>query len=189
MFIPIHSKLALKLSGLALLVLAALIEGCSAISGSFQGSLFKPLDTEAIGQVAPAHQTKPLSTPLIRNNGTQGPISRSRSRIIGEASWYGPGFNGKTTASGDVFDKEKMTAAHKTLPLGSKARVTNLANEKSVEVEINDRGPFVEGRIIDLSQAAARALGMIDEGKARVQVELLEDNKETAAEARSTNRR
>jgi len=90
------------------------------------------------------------------------------------ASWYGPGFSGKTTASGDVFDETKMTAAHKTLPLGSKAKVTNLKNGKSVEVEINDRGPYVEGRIIDLSKAAARALGIVDHGVARVRVELLD---------------
>jgi rare lipoprotein A len=67
-----------------------------------------------------------------------------------------------------------MTAAHKTLPLGSKAKVTNLKNGKSVEVEINDRGPYVEGRIIDLSKAAARALGIVDHGVARVRVELLD---------------
>lgn len=93
---------------------------------------------------------------------------------MGMASWYGPGFSGKTTASGDVFDETKMTAAHKTLPLGSKAKVTNLKNGKSVEVEINDRGPYVEGRIIDLSKAAARALGIVDHGVARVRVELLD---------------
>jgi rare lipoprotein A len=94
---------------------------------------------------------------------------------VGAASWYGPGFSGKKTASGDTFDETKFTAAHKTLPLGSKARITHLGNRKSVEVLINDRGPFVEGRMIDLSQAAAKALGMIDNGIAKVQVESLQE--------------
>lgn len=75
-----------------------------------------------------------------------------------------------------MFDEEKFTAAHKTIPLGSRAKVTNLANGKSVEVEINDRGPFVEGRIIDLSQAAAQALGIIDRGVAKVRVDVLADD-------------
>ena len=92
---------------------------------------------------------------------------------IGEASWYGPGFNGKKTANGETFDDSKFTAAHKTLPLGSKTRVTNIDTGGSVEVEINDRGPYVNGRIIDLSHAAAKALGIIDAGIAMVRVELL----------------
>ena len=94
---------------------------------------------------------------------------------IGEASWYGPGFQGKKTASGEIFDDSKLTAAHKTIPLGSKAKVTNLTNGKTVEVKINDRGPFIDGRVVDLSQAAAEALGMIDRGTARVQIDLLPD--------------
>jgi rare lipoprotein A len=92
---------------------------------------------------------------------------------VGHASWYGPQFNGKKTASGVIFDQSQLTAAHRNLPLGSRVRVTNLENEKSVEVEINDRGPFVAGRIIDLSRAAAKALGMLENGITRVRVELL----------------
>jgi len=97
----------------------------------------------------------------------------AKHRFNGTASWYGPGFHGKKTASGEIYDQNKLTAAHKTLPLGSKARVTNLDNGSAVEVEINDRGPFVEGRIIDLSRAAARALGFVKSGTAPVQVELI----------------
>ena len=89
----------------------------------------------------------------------------------GRASWYGPGFRGRKTASGEIFDDSKFTAAHKTLPLGSIAKVTNLSNGKSVKVEINDRGPYVDGRIIDLSHAAAHALGMVDRGVAHVEIE------------------
>ena len=92
----------------------------------------------------------------------------------GIASWYGPGFHGKKTTSGTVYDQHGMTAAHQTLPLGSSVRVTNLANGKSVTVLINDRGPFVKGRIIDLSYAAARAMDMIRPGTAPVVVEVMD---------------
>lgn len=110
--------------------------------------------------------------------GTRPPAARLIN--IGDASWYGPGFHGKKTASGAIFDDTKFTAAHKTLPLGSKVRVTNLANGRSVEVDINDRGPFIENRVIDVSQAAAYALGMRDRGVARVRVELVDSSIEQA---------
>lgn len=82
-------------------------------------------------------------------------------------------FHGKKTASGEVFDKSEFTAAHPSLPFGSKVRVTKLVGNSSVEVEINDRGPFGAGRIIDLSHAAAEALGMVEEGTAGVRGELI----------------
>jgi rare lipoprotein A len=91
----------------------------------------------------------------------------------GLASWYGPRFHGKLTASGEVFNQERLTAAHRTLPWGSRVKVTNLANGKSVEVRINDRGPFAQGRIIDVSRAAARALGMVRAGITAVEIEWL----------------
>jgi rare lipoprotein A len=89
----------------------------------------------------------------------------------GEASWYGPGFHGKKTASGQTYYENELTAAHRKLPLGSEATVTNLENGKQVQVEINDRGPYDEGRKIDLSKAAAEKLDMLDDGKARVRIE------------------
>lgn len=78
----------------------------------------------------------------------------------GKASWYGPRFHGKRTASGEVFNTNSMTAAHKSLPFGTRVKVTSRKTGKSVVVRINDRGPFVRGRIIDLSKASAKALGM-----------------------------
>jgi len=90
----------------------------------------------------------------------------------GEASWYGPGFHGRKTASGERFNQHGLTAAHRKLPLGTKARVTNLDNGKSVEVKINDRGPYVRGRIIDLSKAAAERLGMKNAGTTPVRLEV-----------------
>lgn len=89
---------------------------------------------------------------------------------VGKASWYGPGFDGRKTASGERFNRNAMTAAHKTLPLGTRVKVTNLANNESVVVKINDRGPYVHGRIIDLSQAAARSIGIRGVGKVSVAV-------------------
>lgn len=91
----------------------------------------------------------------------------------GIASWYGPGFHGKKTANGEIFNQYAMTAAHKTLPLGTKVRVTHLDNGRSVLVRINDRGPFSKDRIIDLSRAAAMRLEITGNGTGKVRVQSL----------------
>ena len=91
----------------------------------------------------------------------------------GIASWYGPDFNGKRTSNGEIYDMYAFTAAHKTLPMHTIVRVTNLENRKQVTVRINDRGPFVKNRIIDLSKAAARAIDMTHKGTAPVKLEVL----------------
>lgn len=91
----------------------------------------------------------------------------------GRASWYGEPHHGRKTSSGEIYDMNALTAAHRTLPIGTRVRVTNLANGRSVEVRINDRGPFVGGRILDLSQAAARRLGPLGAGVFRVRLTVL----------------
>lgn len=91
----------------------------------------------------------------------------------GVASWYGKSHHGRTTANGEKFDMEALTAAHRTLPFGTIVRVTNLSNNRSVDIRINDRGPYVAGRIIDLSARAARDLGITENGVARVRLEQL----------------
>ncbi len=91
----------------------------------------------------------------------------------GIASWYGPGFHGQPTSSGEIYDQYQLTAAHQTLPLGTRLAVTNLRNHRTIEVRINDRGPFVDGRIIDLSYAAARSLDMVGPGTVPVRIEVL----------------
>lgn len=91
----------------------------------------------------------------------------------GLASWYGHPYHGRPTSSGEIYNMYAMTAAHRTLPFGTHVRVHDLDNGQTVEVRINDRGPFVEGRIIDLSYAAAKAMGMAGAGIARVQLEIL----------------
>jgi rare lipoprotein A len=98
----------------------------------------------------------------------------SRDRMAGVASWYGEHWQGRKTASGKRFDVHKLTAAHRSLPLNTHVRVTNIENGKSVIVLINDRGPYVDGRVIDLSTAAARRLGMIKKGLVPVRIEIVD---------------
>lgn len=100
------------------------------------------------------------------------PVKQGREIERGLASWYGPGFQGKPTKSGEPFDVNKMTAAHKTLPMDTMVQVVDTDTGNSVIVRINDRGPFVEGRIIDLSQRAAEELGMTARGVANVSLRL-----------------
>jgi rare lipoprotein A len=96
-----------------------------------------------------------------------------KEEMQGVASWYGEDFNGHLTASGEVYDMYEYTAAHKTLPMGTVVKVVNLENGMSTQVRINDRGPFVEGRIIDLSRTAGRAIGIRDAGTAKVKLEIV----------------
>ena len=91
----------------------------------------------------------------------------------GRVSWYGPGFHGRRTANGEVFDTHDLTMAHRSLPMGTSVRVTNLDNGRSVVVRVNDRGPYVRGRVADLSHAAAERLGFVDEGVVPARIELL----------------
>lgn len=92
---------------------------------------------------------------------------------VGVASWYGGKYHGRHTASGEKYNMRAMTAAHKTLPFGTRVRVYNLDNGKSTVVRINDRGPFVGGRIIDLSRAAAKEIGMVEAGLANVRIVII----------------
>jgi rare lipoprotein A len=120
--------------------------------------------------------TKPgmPSSPPARRSPETAPPPPARVQE-GVASWYGPGFHGNRTSSGETYDMFQMTAAHRTLPLGTKLLVTNLENQRTVEVVVNDRGPFVGDRIIDLSYSAARVLGIVEPGTARVRLEIIED--------------
>lgn len=92
------------------------------------------------------------------------------------ASWYGPRFHGKSTANGETFDQSALTAAHKSLPFGTLLKITNLRNHKSVIIRINDRGPYVDGRDLDLSKATAKALGILHKGVVKVKAEELKLN-------------
>jgi rare lipoprotein A len=105
---------------------------------------------------------------------TSRPLASPRDAQVGTASYYARGHQGRRTASGERFDKDEMTAAHRTLPFGTRVRVTNLANGRHAVVRINDRGPFRRKRVIDVSYAAARALGMVGRGTARVRLEVVD---------------
>ena len=108
-------------------------------------------------------------------------VTKPVHKEVGEASWYGPGFQGQETANGETFDQKDMTAAHPTLPMGTKAKVTNLENGKKVEVRINDRGPYAEDRVIDLSGAAANKLDMKKDGSTQVKIETKSAKKKISA--------
>ena len=122
------------------------------------------------------------SKPVVSNsssNDTRRYSSNSNSKIrndviTGVSSWYGPNFHGKLTANGEVFDQYGVTAAHKTLPLGTVVRVTNLDNDKSIILRINDRGPYVDDRVLDCSYGAAKKLGFMKAGTANVKIRIIE---------------
>jgi len=114
-----------------------------------------------------------LSVPVLAEEKPHGNENDGNEVVIeGEASFYGGQFHGRKTASGERFDENKMTAASKELPLGSQATVTNEETGQSFEVKINDRGPYVEDRVLDLSKGAARKIDMIDDGTAPVRIEV-----------------
>lgn len=127
--------------------------------------------------VQPTPQARPDFTPTLAAQHAPSSASEPvqalapRSVQTGIASWYGPGFQGRQTANGEVFDSSLLTAAHRTMRLPSRARVTRLDTGKSIIVRVNDRGPYIDGRLIDLSHAAAQALGFEDDGLAEVRVE------------------
>lgn len=110
-----------------------------------------------------------VTRPAYESNGRQQQISTNSE--IGVASFYGDGLHGRMTASGDTFDANALTATHRNLPFGTRVKVTNLENNKQTVVVINDRGPAIEERLIDLSAAAARRLDLVKDGTARVKLE------------------
>lgn len=113
-----------------------------------------------------------LAIPLLSCNILDGGSEFVESGI---ASWYGADYHGSQTANGEIYDMDSMTAAHKTLPFGSYVRVVNRDNGRHVTVRINNRGPYVDGRVIDLSRRAARVMGILERGLARVDLYLVKD--------------
>ena len=122
------------------------------------------------------------SKPYTIRGKTYYPLQSARGFIEeGIASWYGPGFHGKRTANGEIYDMHAMTAAHKILPLGSIVRVVNKNNGRSLVLRINDRGPFVDDRVIDLSRAAAEKLDVVNKGTAPVRITAIDEAPQTAS--------
>ena len=115
-----------------------------------------------------------ISTPVYRSGGISASGTVAGFQQRGVASYYGPGFHGNLTANGETFDMNAMTCAHLTLPFDTVLRITNLDNDRHVTVRVNDRGPYVGGRIIDLSKGAAEELGMLEAGIANVLINVIE---------------
>jgi rare lipoprotein A len=129
--------------------------------------------TVAVLVAISAHTEASTSTSM--NLATLDPTRISKQSLggLGLASWYGEEFQGNPTASGETYDMNGLTAAHRTLPLGTKLRVTNLRNNRSLVVRINDRGPFIHDRLLDVSRAVAWRLGFMGSGLARVRTEVI----------------
>ncbi len=165
-------------------VLAALFGGCSTLSGEPEDGPGAAIDPDSLPTVVPRDEPRsrygnPESYVV---NGERYHVRDSAEGYVAEgtASWYGSKFHGRRTSSGEPYDMYDMTAAHRSLPLPTYVRVTNLDNGRSTVVRVNDRGPFVDDRLIDLSYAAATRLGVIDNGTARVRVRALTPGESTA---------
>src|SRR5208282_6387253 len=150
--------------GLAIVLSVASL-GAGAASGP--SSLEAAKVTQPPVMATGGHNTNPSN-----RQKSKGAVAHVKAYQLGTASWYGEQFQGKTTASGEPFDMHDFTAAHPSLPLGSFVKVTNLRNGKAVVVRINDRGPVVDGRIIDVSYNAAQALGFKERGLQTVRLDL-----------------
>lgn len=136
--------------------------------------------------VAMSPVTEAMPPATVTATATPKASAKRESVEVGIASWYGRAFQGRPTASGEIYDMDGLTAAHKKLPLGTKVRVTNLKNGRSVTLKINDRGPYIPGRLLDVSKAAARKLGFLGAGLTEVRIEILSRPRARSAELRST---
>jgi rare lipoprotein A len=173
---------ALQLSAAALT--AATLAGCAQSSfvtekpeplTSNQSASPQPRKTSSLATRAHVAAVKRKRTPIVANKKPAGTLPAS----VGVASFY---TEGEVTANGEKFDTHEMTAAHRTLPFGTRLRVTNVETGQSVTVRINDRGPFIAGRVVDVSQSAAETLGMVDKGITKVKLDVVKDAKEPAKE-------
>ena len=159
-----------------LLACAATLAGCT--EGKLVVDQAKVITNPGPAKPGPYKIGKPYQV----NGVWYYPKADYRYSESGIASWYGPGFHGKRTANGEIYDENGLTAAHKTLPMPSLVRVTNLENGRSIQVRVNDRGPFEAGRIIDMTRRGAQLLGFIERGTARVRVDIMaEESQQLAA--------
>ena len=157
------------------LVAAFSFSACASPAADTSAQAAATAQPDVVVQTEPLHKTANLSY-KVAGKRYQPTKKIEQFSQTGKASWYGPGFHGKKTSSGERFDMNTLSAAHRTLPIPSYARVTNLSNGKSVVVRINDRGPFHGNRVMDVSKAAAKELGFIHTGTANVKVEQILPN-------------
>ncbi len=166
------------------LLVLVLVAGCATTGGAGGGYNGGSGGTNA--GIKPHYK---VGNPYQIGNEWYYPAADDKYREIGVASWYGPNFHGKPTANGELFDRNAMTAAHRTLPMPSIVEVKNLDNGRKIRVRVNDRGPFAKDRIIDLSEEAARRLGFVEKGTARVEVRYLREATLDLALVRLNDRR
>ncbi|HID81129.1 MAG TPA: septal ring lytic transglycosylase RlpA family protein [Chromatiales bacterium] len=164
---------------LLVLALLLLIQSCGLLQQKDRaGRELSEAEIAAIQDAVPVNEVlaKSGNPQSYEVNGRTYHVMKNAQGFVqhGKASWYGKKFHGRRTSSGETYDMYKMTAAHKTLPLPTYVRVTNLENQRSVVLKVNDRGPFVTGRAIDLSYVAARKLGIVGDGTANVEIRALE---------------
>lgn len=166
-----------KLAVVAVSLLFLLLSGCSFVGEEKDSAPRRPKDVSHVKDAVPKVEVRTRAgnkSPYTVFGKTYTVMSDPRGfKQKGEASWYGTKFHGRNTSNGEVYDMYAMTAAHKSIPIPSYARVTNLSNGRSVIVRINDRGPFHGGRIVDLSYAAAKKLDFLEQGTAKVALEVI----------------
>ncbi len=148
--------------------LGLLTTGCSMMTESLDAV------TGVFDSGQPAPVSRQVGKPYVVKGVRYVPREDPDYDVVGTASWYGRPYHGRKTASGQIYNMHALTAAHPTLPLGTQVRVTNLTNQRSVALTVNDRGPFAKGRIIDVSRRAADRLGFRRAGTARVRVEVIQ---------------
>lgn len=181
--IPTHGLVATgfgprTLKALTLVALAGLApiaaSTAAASDAPANAALERSATSAAIIELVPLQPSADVTLPVATSNAASAPLQET---IVGRgsASYYAAKFDGRRTASGERFDNDEMTAAHRSLPFGSRVRVTNVASGRSVIVRINDRGPFSAGRMIDVSRAAAEELGLVARGHGTVELALIED--------------
>ncbi len=166
-----------------LAVSACLLASFSVVTGCSRIELASHLGKKLVGTTAKSKGHYKVGSPYTIKGKRYYPAVDYNYNRTGVASWYGPNFHGKQTANGEIFYQNELTAAHKTLPLPSIVRVTNLENGKSLIVRVNDRGPYAHSRIIDMSKRSAELLGFRKQGVAKVRVTVLEAESRMVAEA------
>ena len=151
--------------------------GFAGITSALSAEEITPQPSVAVvsDYVASVPQTLPPKATIGQAQTVSYAPAQSQLKLLqqGVASYYGPGFHGRRTANGEKFDMNALTAAHRTLPFGTKLKVTNLRNGQSTIVRVNDRGPYAKGRILDLSGAAAKQIGSIHSGTATIKIEVV----------------
>ncbi len=172
---PFLMRLDQQISALLAAVMILSVSSCATKQSTSTSTTTSPPSTSQSSSSQSNKSQSSSSQPIKPGQSSQAEDSGLADQSLeGQASWYGPGFYGQKTTSGDVLQKGTMTAAHSSLPMGTEVKVTRLDTNESVIVEINDRKPYKEGTLIDLAQGAAEAIDLDDDGTAQVKIEVID---------------